>query len=156
MPVLPAVPSTTVPPGASATFAFAESPDRCPYAVPFDMYQAGGFRHEGDLCTAIGRARDDGFAGIVLNAAAFTHTSIALYDAIRASGVPTVEVHLTNPDAREVFRRRSRIAPACIARVAGFGVDSYVLGLLGLVRHLRAAGAGGSAAGAPPRPAGLD
>jgi 3-dehydroquinate dehydratase-2 len=112
--------------------------------------------HEGDLCTAIGRARDDGFAGIVLNAAAFTHTSIALYDAIRASGVPTVEVHLTNPDAREVFRRRSRIAPACIARVAGFGVDSYVLGLLGLVRHLRAAGAGGSAAGAPPRPAGLD
>jgi len=107
--------------------------------------------HEGDLCTAIGRARDDGFDGIVLNAGAYTHTSIALYDAIRASGVPTVEVHLSNPDAREVFRRRSRIAPACIARVAGFGVDSYVLGLMGLVRHLRAAGVGKSA-GASPRP----
>ena len=111
--------------------------------------------HEGDLCTAIGRARDDGFDGIVLNAGAYTHTSIALYDAIRASGVPTVEVHLSNPDAREVFRRRSRIAPACIARVAGFGVDSYVLGLMGLVRHLRAASVGKSA-GASPRPPSSD
>jgi 3-dehydroquinate dehydratase II len=95
--------------------------------------------HEGELCTAIGRAGDDGFAGIVLNAAAFTHTSIALLDAIKASGLPTVEVHLSNPDAREVFRRRSRIAPACIGRVAGFGARSYLLGLVGLLAHLRGA-----------------
>ena len=95
--------------------------------------------HEGELCTVIARARDDGFDGIVLNAAAYTHTSIAIYDAIRASGVPTVEVHLSNPDAREGFRRMSRIAPACIGRVAGFGLDSYVLGLYGLLTHLRAA-----------------
>ena len=93
--------------------------------------------HEGDLVTWIGRARDDGFAGVVLNAGAYTHTSIAVLDAIKASAVPVVEVHLSNPDAREPFRRRSRIAPACLARVAGFGPRSYVLGLLGLVEHLR-------------------
>jgi 3-dehydroquinate dehydratase-2 len=91
---------------------------------------------EGDLVTAIGRARDDGFDGIVLNAGAYTHTSIAILDAIRAGGVPVVEVHLSNPDAREPFRRRSRIAPACVGRVAGFAASSYVLGLLGLLSHL--------------------
>jgi 3-dehydroquinate dehydratase II len=96
--------------------------------------------HEGDLVSAVGRAKDNGFDGIVLNAGAYTHTSIAILDAIRASGVPTVEVHLSNPDARESFRRRSRIAPACIGRVAGFGADSYVLGLLGLLGHIRGAG----------------
>jgi 3-dehydroquinate dehydratase II len=93
--------------------------------------------HEGDLVTWISGARDGGFAGVVLNAGAYTHTSIALLDAIKASGVPVVEVHLSNPDAREPFRRRSRIAPACLARVAGFGPRSYVLGLLGLLEHLR-------------------
>lgn len=102
--------------------------------------------HEGDLVTWIGRAGDDGFAGVVLNAGAYTHTSIAVYDAIKASAVPTVEVHLSNPDAREVFRRRSRIAPACLARVAGFGAASYVLGLAGLVGHIRAI----AAAASPP------
>lgn len=96
--------------------------------------------HEGDLVTAVGRARDDGFDGIVLNAGAYTHTSIALLDAIRAAGVPTVEVHLSNPDAREPFRRRSRIAPACVGRVAGFGQASYVLGLVGLLDLLSTSG----------------
>ena len=94
--------------------------------------------HEGDLVTWVGRAGDDGFAGVVLNAGAYTHTSIALYDAITACSVPTIEVHLSNPDAREVFRRRSRIAPACLGRVAGFGAASYTLGLAGLIGHLRA------------------
>jgi 3-dehydroquinate dehydratase II len=92
--------------------------------------------HEGELVTWIGHARDDGFDGIVLNPAAYTHTSVALLDAIKASGVPTVEVHLSNPDAREPFRRRSRVAPACLGRVAGFGLASYVLGLVGLLEHL--------------------
>jgi 3-dehydroquinate dehydratase II len=94
--------------------------------------------HEGDLVTWIGRAKDDGFAGLVLNAAAYTHTSIALLDAIKASALPTIEVHLSNPDARESFRHRSVIAPACLGRVAGFGPASYVLGLTGLLGHLRA------------------
>jgi 3-dehydroquinate dehydratase-2 len=93
--------------------------------------------HEGDLVGWIGAAGDEGFAGVVLNAGAYTHTSIAVLDAIKASAVPVVEVHLSNPDAREPFRRRSRIAPACLARVAGFGPQSYVLGLQGLLRHLR-------------------
>jgi 3-dehydroquinate dehydratase II len=92
--------------------------------------------HEGELVTAISHAGDLGFHGILLNAGAYTHTSIALYDAIRAGGLPTIEVHLSNPDAREPFRRRSRIAPACMARVAGFGLTSYVLGLVGLLDHL--------------------
>jgi 3-dehydroquinate dehydratase-2 len=92
--------------------------------------------HEGELVTILGRARDDGFDGVVLNAGAYTHTSIAILDAIKASGVPTVEVHLSNPEAREVFRRRSRIAPACVGKVAGFGAASYVLGLVGLITHL--------------------
>ncbi len=84
--------------------------------------------HEGDLVTAVSHAADDGFDGVVLNAGAYTHTSFALLDAIKASGVPTVEVHLSNPDARESFRRRSRIAPACIGRVSGFGPHSTCLG----------------------------
>lgn len=103
--------------------------------------------HEGDLVSWIGAARDDGFAGVVLNAGAYTHTSIAVLDAIKASGVPVVEVHLSNPDAREPFRRRSRIAPVCLARVAGFGPQSYVLGLRGLIHHLRLVHDGG-----PPSP----
>lgn len=94
--------------------------------------------HEGDLVTWIGRAGDEGFAGVILNAGAYTHTSIAILDAIKASALPTVEVHLSNPDAREVFRHRSRIAPACLGRVAGFGAASYTVGLAGLIGHLRA------------------
>ncbi len=95
--------------------------------------------HEGELVTLVSRAADLGFHGVVLNAGAYTHTSIALLDAIRASGLPTVEVHLSNPDAREPFRRRSRIAPACVGRVAGFGARSYVLGLHGLLDLLAGA-----------------
>ena len=93
--------------------------------------------HEGELVTRVGRAKDDGFDGVVLNAGAYTHTSIALLDAIKASGVPVVEVHLSNPEAREPVRRRSRIAAACCAKVAGFGARAYVLGLVGLLDHLR-------------------
>jgi 3-dehydroquinate dehydratase II len=102
---------------------------------------------EGELVTWVNRAADDGFAGVILNAGAYTHTSIALLDAIKASGVPTIEVHLSNPDAREPFRRRSRIAPACLARVSGFGARSYVLGLRGLLDHLDRVG--GSASSPP-------
>jgi 3-dehydroquinate dehydratase-2 len=92
---------------------------------------------EGTIVARVGAAGDDGFDGVVLNAGAYTHTSIAILDAIRASGVPVVEVHLSNPEAREAFRRRSRIASACVAKVAGFGGDSYVLGTLGLIDYLR-------------------
>lgn len=89
--------------------------------------------HEGELVEWIGAAGDEGFAGIVFNPGAYTHTSYALYDAIRACDVAVVEVHLSNPDAREPFRRKSCVAPACLGRVAGFGAHSYRLGLEALL-----------------------
>lgn len=92
--------------------------------------------HEGDLIDWIGSAEDDGFAGILINPGAYTHTSYALYDAIRGSGLPVVEVHISNPDAREPFRRESKVAPACLGRVAGFGARSYLLALDGLLDFL--------------------
>ena len=95
--------------------------------------------HEGALIDWIGQACDEGYAGILINPGALTHTSYALYDALRGAGLPAIEVHLSNPDARERFRRRSRIAPACVGRVAGFGPDSYFLALEGLLARLRPA-----------------
>jgi 3-dehydroquinate dehydratase-2 len=95
--------------------------------------------HEGTIVDWIGASPADGFAGIILNPGAYTHTSIAILDALRAVAVPCVEVHLSNPDAREAFRRRSYPARACVARVAGFGAASYILALEGLVALLRQA-----------------
>lgn len=95
--------------------------------------------HEGELVDWVGAAQEQGFAGIVINPGAYTHTSYALYDALLAAGVPSVEVHLSNPEAREEFRRHSRTAPACIGKVAGFGDGSYLLGLRGLLAKLSAA-----------------
>lgn len=94
--------------------------------------------HEGLLIDWINSAEDEGFDGILINPGALTHTSFALYDSLRGAGLPAIEVHLSNPDAREPFRRRSRIAPACLGRVAGFGAESYALGLRGLIVALRA------------------
>jgi 3-dehydroquinate dehydratase II len=92
--------------------------------------------HEGDLCDWIGAAKKS-FDGILLNGAAYTHTSLALFDALKAvAPLPCVEVHISNPEAREAYRQSSRIAPACVAKVSGFGSDSYLLALEGLVRYL--------------------
>lgn len=95
--------------------------------------------HEGTLVDWLGDAQDYGFSGVVFNPGAYTHTSYALYDAIRGCGLPVVEVHLSNPDAREEFRRESKLAPACLGRIAGFGAASYRLGLVGLLDHLGSA-----------------
>lgn len=92
--------------------------------------------HEGELLDWIGDARGK-FDGLLINGAALTHTSLALYDAVASVGLPTVEVHLSNPEAREVFRKTSLLAPACIGKVAGFRGESYLLALRALVRHLR-------------------
>ncbi len=83
---------------------------------------------EGELVTWIHEAKGK-FDVIVLNAAAYTHTSVALRDAIAAVAIPTIEVHLSNVHAREKFRRRSLIAPVCIGQITGFGVNSYILAL---------------------------
>lgn len=93
--------------------------------------------HEGELVTWIGKAGDDGFHGILINAGAYTHTSYALHDAIKGSPLPVVEVHISNPEAREAFRHVSVIAAACVAKVAGFGPDSYRTALEALLRRLR-------------------
>jgi 3-dehydroquinate dehydratase II len=83
---------------------------------------------EGELVTWIQQAGKD-FQVIVLNAAAYTHTSIALRDAIVSAGVPTIEIHLSNVHAREEFRHRSLIAPVCVGQITGFGAGSYTLAL---------------------------
>ena len=81
---------------------------------------------EGELVTWIQKAKGE-FDVIVLNAAAYTHTSVALRDAITAAGVPTIEIHLSNVHAREEFRHKSLIAPVCAGQILGFGAASYVL-----------------------------
>jgi 3-dehydroquinate dehydratase II len=92
--------------------------------------------HEGVLLDRIGAARGK-YEGLLLNAGALTHTSLALFDALKAVALPCVEVHLSNPEAREVYRHASRVAPACVGKVSGFGGSSYVLALEGLLGHLR-------------------
>ena len=87
---------------------------------------------EGELVTWIQSAKGS-FDAIVLNAAAYTHTSIALRDAIAAVAVPTIEIHLSNIHAREEFRHKSLIAPVCRGQISGFGAQSYLLGLLAAI-----------------------
>ena len=95
---------------------------------------------EGELVTLIGSAPADGFDGIVINPAAYTHTSVAIRDAIAAAALPAVEVHLSNISSRETFRHESLTAPVCIGVVAGFGAFSYQMALRALLNKLGAAG----------------
>jgi 3-dehydroquinate dehydratase-2 len=90
---------------------------------------------EGELVNWIHEASIQ-FGAIVINPAAYTHSSIALRDAITATGLPTVEVHLSNIYAREEFRKHSYIAGAAVGQIAGFGVHSYLLGLRAVVEYL--------------------
>jgi 3-dehydroquinate dehydratase II len=91
--------------------------------------------HEGVLVDTIHGARDR-HQGIVINAGAYTHTSIAIRDAIAAVQIPTVEVHLSNIYKREEFRHHSYLAPIVIGQISGFGANSYYLGLRAIVGHL--------------------
>lgn len=95
--------------------------------------------HEGALLDRIGATLGDPVPpdAFLLNPAGYTHTSVALRDALLAAGRPFVEVHLSNPDAREPFRHTSLVADIALARVAGFGAASYTLALRGLVDHLQ-------------------
>ncbi|PWQ92558.1 type II 3-dehydroquinate dehydratase [Leucothrix pacifica] len=115
-----------------------------------DMCRAAGERlgvsvdclqsnHEGELIDAIHKARegvlDGSVLGIVFNAGAYTHTSVALHDAIKGTDVPVIEVHISNVHARESFRHHSYISPAAAGIIVGLGVDGYVLGMEALVRR---------------------
>ncbi len=91
--------------------------------------------HEGALVDAIHAARDTS-QGIVINAGAYTHTSIALRDAISASQLPVIELHISNVHAREAFRHHSMIAPVCLGVIAGFGAAGYPMAIQALHTHL--------------------
>lgn len=84
--------------------------------------------HEGEMVEKIGQSRAR-FQALIINPAAYTHTSVALRDAIAACGLPAVEVHLSNIYAREEFRHKSLSAPVCKGQISGFGKDSYLLAL---------------------------
>ncbi len=91
-----------------------------------DFYQSN---MEGEICGKIQSCIDKNYDGIVLNAGAYTHYSYAIHDAIRAINTPVIEVHMSNVHAREEFRHKSVISPACKGVIAGFGKNSYILAL---------------------------
>ena len=94
-------------------------------------------KHEGEIVERIGAAKQR-YDALIINPAAYTHTSIAIRDAIEAAGIPTVEVHLSNIYAREPFRQQSVIAPVCEGQVCGFGPASYRLGFEAAVNLAKA------------------
>jgi 3-dehydroquinate dehydratase-2 len=101
--------------------------------VQIELFQSNS---EGEIVTKIQYATNK-FDGIIINPAAYTHTSVAIRDAISSTGIPTVEVHISNVYRREEFRQKSFISPVASGVISGFGVYSYILGLRGLIRHLK-------------------
>jgi 3-dehydroquinate dehydratase-2 len=97
-----------------------------------DIYQSN---HEGDLVDRIQKAYFDGIDGIVINPAAYTHTSVALLDAVKSVSIPTVEVHISKVEEREAFRQVSYIRAACIGTVSGQGTDGYLQAIALLEEH---------------------
>ena len=93
--------------------------------------------HEGELIDRIHQAKFRNFSGIIINPGAYTHTSIALRDAISGVDLPTIEIHLSNIHAREKFRQHSYIAPVAIGQICGFGAQGYGLALQALVHYLK-------------------
>ena len=100
--------------------------------------------HEGEIVERLQAAKRR-FDGVVINPAAYTHTSVAIRDALLYSGLPAIEVHLTNPASREEFRKVSLVEDVVVGRICGVGGYGYTLALLALLRHLRREGARGRA-----------
>ena len=94
--------------------------------------------HEGDIIDFIQKSYHNKIDGIIINGGAFTHYSYAIRDAIESVSIPTIEVHLSNINSREEFRKESVIAPVCVGQICGFGKYSYILGIHGLYNHLHA------------------
>lgn len=92
---------------------------------------------EGEIINNIHRAYYEGFDGIIINPAAYTHYSIAIYDALKAVSIPAVEVHISNINDREEYRKKSVTAPACIGQISGFGFYGYIMALDAIVKTLK-------------------
>ncbi len=104
------------------------------YGIQLDFFQSN---HEGGLIDQIHKAYLEGCQGLIINPGAFTHYSVAIRDALTAVKLPAIEVHLSNVHAREEFRTKSVIAPACIGQISGLGADSYSAALFALNRRLK-------------------
>jgi len=105
------------------------------FAFGLDFRQSN---HEGEIVDWIQQAGRDQAAGVVLNPGGYTHTSVAIHDAIAAIRLPVIEVHISNIFARESFRRRSYVAPVAKASLCGFGIDGYALAITGLAAFIGA------------------
>jgi len=100
--------------------------------IDIEMYQSN---YEGEIVEKIHSSKDN-YTGIVINAGAYTHTSVAIRDAVSSVKTPVVEVHMTNIYKREEFRHHSYLAPVCIGQISGFGVNSYKLGIKAIIDYM--------------------
>ncbi len=108
--------------------------EAAPLGFELDTYQSN---HEGDLIDQLHRAKLENFTGVIFNPGGYTHTSVALRDAISGIDLPVIEVHLSNIHAREEFRQHSHIAPVAVGQITGFGAFGYRLALQALAEHLK-------------------
>ena len=104
------------------------------FDIALEVFQSN---HEGEIIDYIQDCYKNKIDGIIINGGAFTHYSYAIRDAIESVSIPTIEVHLSNINSREEFRKESVIAPVCIGQICGFGKYSYILGFYGMLNHLK-------------------
>ena len=102
--------------------------------IKIDFFQSNS---EGGIVDIIGSSIKNEVDGIIINPAAYTHTSVAIHDALESVDIPAIEVHISNIHRREEFRRKSMTAPACIGQISGLGTNGYEWALRAIVRHLK-------------------